>query len=310
MSNDSSGSEWELYRYTPSKGAAIALTVLFIVTTLIYSFQVVWDARKASKPEVDNPFDTPVDKCESITAIILGEKNYKKLTVRSTFSAFIPLFFGCIMEIVGYIARAVSSSNTKEIAPYVIQAVLLLIAPALYAATIYMLFGRLLHVMRCESLMIVSSRFGTSFFVFGDVVSFCLQAAGGGLMATVNGRTTGSNLITAGLVIQIVFFGVFIINEFRFSYSVARVCTFYRHISKKWWFLNLTLMLSSILIMVRSIVRLVEFVEGYDGFIISHEYFIYVFDAVPMLLAAIVFIVGSFFGNIFTTITECQSLKP
>ncbi|CAI4644504.1 BMC_2a_G0047710.mRNA.1.CDS.1 [Saccharomyces cerevisiae] len=129
-------------------------------------------------------------------------------------------------------------------------------------------------------------------------------------MATVNGRTTGSNLITAGLVIQIAFFGVFIINEFRFSYSVARVCPFYRHISKKWWFLNLTLMLSSILIMVRSIVRLVEFVEGYDGFIISHEYFIYVFDAVPMLLAAIVFIVGSFFGNIFTTITECQSLKP
>ncbi|CAI4495790.1 AMM_1a_G0022650.mRNA.1.CDS.1 [Saccharomyces cerevisiae] len=79
MSNDSSGSEWELYRYTPSKGAAIALTVLFIVTTLIYSFQVVWDARKASKPEVDNPFDTPVDKCESITAIILGEKNYKEI---------------------------------------------------------------------------------------------------------------------------------------------------------------------------------------------------------------------------------------
>ncbi|CAD6468507.1 Y55_G0052380.mRNA.1.CDS.1 [Saccharomyces cerevisiae] len=308
MSNDSSSSEWELYRYTPSKGAAIALAVLFIVTTLIYSFQVVWDARKASKPEVDNPFDTPVGKCESITTISLGE-NYKKLTVKSTFSAFIPLFFGCIMEIVGYIARAVSSSNTKEIAPYVIQAVLLLIAPALYAATIYMLFGRLLHVMRCESLMIVSSRFETSFFVFGDVVSFCLQAAGGGLMATVNGRTTGSNLITAGLVIQIAFFGFFIINEFRFSYSVARVCPFYRHISKKWWFLNLTLLLSSVLIMVRSIVRLIEFVEGYDGFIISHEYFIYVFDAVPMLLAAIVFIVGSYFGNIFTTITECQSLK-
>ncbi|QID78295.1 Protein rtm1 [Saccharomyces pastorianus] len=125
-------------------------------------------------------------------------------------------------------------------------------------------------------------------------------------MATVNGRTTGSNLITAGLVIQIVFSG-FIINEFRFSYSVARFA-FYRHISKNGG-LNLTLMLS-ILIMVRSIVRLVEFVEGYDGFIISHEYFIYVFDAVPMLLAAIVFIVGSFFGNIFTTITECQSLKP
>ncbi|CAI4557894.1 CCT_1a_G0028300.mRNA.1.CDS.1 [Saccharomyces cerevisiae] len=213
------------------------------------------------------------------------------------------------MEIVGYIARAVSSSNTKEIAPYVIQAVLLLIAPALYAATIYMLFGRLLNVMRCESLMIVSSRFGTSFFVFGDVVSFCLQAAGGGLMATVNGRTTGSNLITAGLVIQIVFSG-FSSSMSSDSHTVLRGFALLPSYIEKMVVLNLTLMLSSILIMVRSIVRLVEFVEGYDGFIISHEYFIYVFDAVPMLLAAIVFIVGSFFGNIFTTITECQSLKP
>ncbi|CAI4523270.1 ACH_G0022770.mRNA.1.CDS.1 [Saccharomyces cerevisiae] len=66
-------------------------------------------------------------------------------------------------------------------------------------------------------------------------------------------------------------------------------------------------MLSSILIMVRSIVRLVEFVEGYDGFIISHEYFIYVFDAVPMLLAAIVFIVGSFLE---TFLPQLPSVSP
>ncbi|CAI4875926.1 CHS_3a_G0024980.mRNA.1.CDS.1 [Saccharomyces cerevisiae] len=59
--------------------------------------------------------------------------------------------------------------------------------------------------------------------------------------------------------------------------------------------------------MVRSIVRLVEFVEGYDGFIISHEYFIYVFDAVPMLLAAIVFIVGSFLE---TFLPQLPSVSP
>lgn len=38
----------------------------------------------------------------------------------------------------------------------------------------------------------------------------------------------------------------------------------------------------SIAIFVRSIVRVVEFLQGYSGFIITHEAFLYVFDAVVM----------------------------
>ena len=41
----------------------------------------------------------------------------------------------------------------------------------------------------------------------------------------------------------------------------------------------------SILIFVRSIVRIVEFVQGYDGFIMVHEVFLYIFDASMMWLA-------------------------
>lgn len=37
------------------------------------------------------------------------------------------------------------------------------------------------------------------------------------------------------------------------------------------------------LIMIRSIFRLVEYGEGVDGYIMSHEWTAYLFDAVPMI---------------------------
>lgn len=49
-----------------------------------------------------------------------------------------------------------------------------------------------------------------------------------------------------------------------------------------------SLYLVSILIFVRSIVRVVEYVQGNDGYIMSHEAFLYVFDATVMWLAMII----------------------
>ena len=85
------------------------------------------------------------------------------------------------MDATGYAARVASSSDTSVLTPYIIQSILLLVAPALIAAIIYMLFGRMLVLLRCTSLSIVPSRFNTTFFVVGDVFSFFLQAAGGGV---------------------------------------------------------------------------------------------------------------------------------
>ncbi|CAI6451465.1 ALI_HP2_G0011820.mRNA.1.CDS.1 [Saccharomyces cerevisiae] len=302
MSTTDSG--FVLYHYTPSKAAAIVFVILFIIMTVIFAVQTLYAARKSSKALKNNPFESSDDKVDS-----LEDAEYKQLKITPTVFAFIPFFTGCIMEAVGYIGRALSSSNPERTTPYIIQSVLLLVAPALIAATIYMIFGRLLHVMRCQSLILISARFGTTFFVVGDVFSFFLQAAGGGLMSKAGSTKTGSGLITAGLFVQVIFFGFFIINEIRFTVNVKRRCLFYEDISRKWIFVNATLLLSSMLILLRSIVRIVEFIQGFNGYIISHEYFIYVFDAVPMLLVIIAFSVGSFFGNVFDVIKECQTLS-
>ena len=43
----------------------------------------------------------------------------------------------------------------------------------------------------------------------------------------------------------------------------------------------------SFLILVRSIVRVVEYIQGYSGYIMSHEAFLYVFDAAVMFVAVV-----------------------
>ncbi len=41
--------------------------------------------------------------------------------------------------------------------------------------------------------------------------------------------------------------------------------------------------------MVRSIFRVVEYLQGFDGYLLSHEAYLYVFDSVLMLVLLVVF---------------------
>ena len=82
------------------------------------------------------------------------------------------------MEIVGYIGRVISSHNQWSLGPHIIQAILLLVAPALFAASIYIVLGRVISATHAENLSLVPRRWLTRIFVCGDVVAFLLQAGG------------------------------------------------------------------------------------------------------------------------------------
>lgn len=83
-----------------------------------------------------------------------------------------------IVQIIGYIARAKSHSDTESVPIYSIQTILILLAPPLYAASIYMVLGRLVIHLRSENLSVVPLKWMTGIFVTGDVVAFIMQAAG------------------------------------------------------------------------------------------------------------------------------------
>lgn len=62
--------------------------------------------------------------------------------------------------------------------PYIIQSTLLLVAPALFAASIYMELGRIIMMVKGERFALIRVNWTTKIFVAGDVLSFLMQASG------------------------------------------------------------------------------------------------------------------------------------
>ncbi|TKX24767.1 hypothetical protein C1H76_2942 [Elsinoe australis] len=204
----------------------------------------------------------------------------------------IPLLIGVILECIGYIFRIISHDRTSVLLPFIIQSIFLLVAPALYAASIYMVLGRLIRLLRAESYSLIAPRWMTKIFVAGDVFSFLVQSSGGGLMASANADSAkmGNNLIIAGLVIQIVLFGFFAVSAGVFHLRIRGA----DHPAKwevevKWERLLGMLYLASACILVRSVFRLIEYVQGQDGYLLRSEWTLYVFDAVLMWVTTIIF---------------------
>ena len=204
---------------------------------------------------------------------------------------FVPLIIGVFFEFVGYGFRLQSHFERMTLQPYIGQATTLLVAPVLFAATIYMLLGRIArHVEGGPECLIVRPNWLTKIFVGGDVLAFFAQGGGGGLLASddADARTTGKYVVTGGLIFQLLYFGLFIAAAALFQYRAQRYSgginrggVWERHMA--------ALYVSSSLIVLRSIVRVVEFLQGYHGYIIVHEVFLYVFDALPMLVAVVIF---------------------
>jgi hypothetical protein len=86
----------------------------------------------------------------------------------------------CTVQWIGYIGRAMAASQTPDwtLGPYILQSLLLLLAPALFAASIYMELGRIIQLTEGEHLALIKRRWLTKVFVTGDVISFLVQAAG------------------------------------------------------------------------------------------------------------------------------------
>lgn len=189
--------DFEFYRYSPSLAAAIIFALLFIASTALHAYQLI----------------------------------------RTRTLYMIPFLVGGFFQSIGYIARAVSATQENgewTLGPYIVQSTLILVAPALFAASVYMHLGRVVRMVNGgqtdEKLLfgLIKTTWLTKVFVAGDVLSFMMQASGGGLMAT-SSVETGETLVLAGLGVQIAFFGLFVFTgvtwhlKMRSRNSVSRV---------------------------------------------------------------------------------------
>ena len=201
-----------------------------------------------------------------------------------------PFIIGGLFETIGCIGRILSSNDRYALSPYIMQTLLLLLGPALFAATIYMILGRLILLMRGERYSLVRRTWLTKIFVGGDVISFMMQGAGGGIMSSgASGMKTGEKIIIGGLFVQILFFGLFFVTAILFQLRGKEYFTTLRS-TVPWKKHLFSLYATSILILVRSVLRVIEYIQGNAGYLLRHEIFLYVFDAV--LMFAVMFILN------------------
>lgn len=164
-----------------------------------------------------------------------------------------------------------------------------------------MVLGRTITHLHAEPLSLVRVNWMTKIFVAGDVFSFLMQSAGGGMMAMkdTHSRETGSNIVIGGLVIQLLFFGFFVVTAAVFHFRINRQPTSKSQAERdmtrslgwrqrNWVTVLLALYVTSILILIRCIFRLIEYRDGFNGYIMTHEVYMYIFDALLMFVAMVV----------------------
>ncbi|KAL3482162.1 RTA1 like protein [Aspergillus californicus] len=239
---------YEFYHYDPTLAGAVVALIFYGASTCFHIFQL-WKF-----------------KCYFFTTFIVG----------------------AIMMTIGYLFRAISSQDQTSLVPYIAQNVCLLLPPSLYAATIYMIYGRIVLYAQAPELSIIAPAKVTKIFVLGDVFAFLLQASGGGMMAISSMASMGQNLTIVGLFVQLVFFGVYFAVSVIFCRRAER-SKGVKILHMPYGALLYVLFAVSALIIVRCLYRVVEFCQGNDGFLMRHEAFLYVFDTVPMFVVQAVF---------------------
>ena len=135
-----SSSDFVFYHYRPSLSAAAVFVAIFGLSTLLHSYQML-----------------------------------RKKTIY-----MIPLVIGGTCEAVGYVGRVVSHVEAPhyKLPAYILQSLLLLIAPAFVAASIYTVLGRIVTAVDGESRCPIERKYLTVTFVLGDITSFMTQSTG------------------------------------------------------------------------------------------------------------------------------------
>ncbi|GAM42019.1 RTA1 domain protein [Talaromyces pinophilus] len=226
---------------------------------------------------------------------------------------FVPIMIGAGIEIVAYATRAASVKSPDDVGLYATSSSLIVIAPVLVCASLYILIGRLIGSTGKRPLLFggrVSSIWIPRIFVTSDILSFLTQASGSGLASsndwTGSTKDAGIGVLIFGLALQLVTFLLFLVLVIWYDVRVGptkssgrdEVRSVLTGIYISGFFITVSKPSTGALErkqsneitdrqQVRLIYRLIEFSMGIGTYTWNHEWPLYVLEAVPMLLAMI-----------------------
>lgn len=176
--------------------------------------------------------------------------------------------------------------------PFVVQNMFILVAPAIFAASVYMTLGRIVTSIAAEKHSPLRPSRLTATFLLGDILSFLIQGGSAGMMVVQNADLAkwGERLVIIGLAVQIVVFAIFCVVSIIFHRRVRHAPTQQSFDNSIPWEATLYMLYAvSFLIMVRSIFRVIEYAQGHTGYSLSHEWTLYVFDSLLMFAVTAIF---------------------
>ncbi|KAJ1765749.1 hypothetical protein IW143_001680 [Coemansia sp. RSA 520] len=210
-------------------------------------------------------------------------------------------------EAVGYAFRVVCIYWTT-LGTFTATSLFLLLPPNALALTNYKTLGEVVRRSRVllsdhqkPKVFWLKPRFLTWFFFTSDVFSFLLQGVGVGISTQDGKRDLAKYTVLGGLYVQLFFFAVFLVITMyvlvdrRFVVACGPRDVSPRQAKRRlFWVIIATTML----LYIRSIYRVAEFVGGYGSKIYGTEWLFYLFDTVLVLTSFAVYM-QSFIGYHF-----------
>ncbi|KAL8678272.1 MAG: hypothetical protein Q9186_005353 [Xanthomendoza sp. 1 TL-2023] len=224
-----------------------------------------------------------------------------QVTLSKRFIGFtIAMVSGCLLEVLGYIGRIMHNPFGEN--GFLMQICCLTIAPAFMAAGIYLTLSRIVVTFGPENSRIKPLSY-PRLFIPCDILSLVLQALGGGMASAASHSNknpeNGNHIMVAGLAFQVFTLLVFMLLCADFAVrTVMRMnrlgeaaldpthATLRRSMKFRVFLVALTL--STICIFVRSVFRVVELGEGWDGALIKNQTLFVVLEGVMVIIAVLV----------------------
>ncbi|KAJ2825823.1 hypothetical protein IWW50_002675 [Coemansia erecta] len=212
-----------------------------------------------------------------------------------------------LCEAIGYAFRVVCIYWTT-LGTFTATSLFLLLPPNALALTNYKTLGEVVRISRASlsehqkpRMFWLKPRFITWFFFTSDVFSFLLQGIGVGISTQDGKRELAKHTVLAGLYVQLFFFAVFLaitmyaLIDQRFIVARGPRDASTRQAKRRlFWVIIAT----TVLLYIRAIYRVAEFVGGYGSRIYGTEWLFYVFDTV-LVLASFAVYMQSFIGYHF-----------
>ncbi|KAH9478584.1 hypothetical protein JR316_0009041 [Psilocybe cubensis] len=249
------------YGYVPSRATAVIFILLFATSTLLHAFQA---------------------------------------TKHRLWWFFWTACFCGIIELVGWSGRLWSSFNPLNGSAFQMQITCTIIAPTPLLAANFVILGNVIKRLGPAFSRLTPRRY-TIFFTSSDVISLVVQALGGGIAASSNdnaGSKLGSNIMLVGIIFQLVIILVYsaFSIEFYYRYNTNRpfegrptsdgiLGSAQGRLTPNIKLMSYVLAFSTVLFFIRSIYRIAELADGWDGRIIQTQVYFNVLDGAMIILA-------------------------